>query len=63
MFLGNLPISLAHQTCTQIETLEAPPKYAFLCENIMLPFAPIIGEKLKTLGKLYGIKLRVGNMW
>ncbi len=48
----------------EIEILEAPQNIWFLCEGIVPPFWPIyMGEKVKTLGKPYGIKLRIFGKW
>jgi hypothetical protein len=44
----------------KIKTIENIQKFKFLCENaVYAPWPNYIGEKVRTLGKPYGIKLKI----
>ncbi len=43
-----------------MDTFESIPKFKFLCENVVYtPWPNYTGEKVRTLGKPYGIKLKI----
>jgi len=44
--LGQFAILIAPSNMHTNLNFGSSPKYAFLCENIMFPFGPIIGERL-----------------